>query len=819
MNSTVPFDGARSPSALPYLSASQTQALLRSAAAISCELLSGSFDAIGVNVREALAARWDFDIATPLVQRMLSARSDELRHAFLARIPEHQDRLIAELLVVKTSVQAARVDLDSLSLVQQTDDAADTIAARSARRMRRIVDEPLRDLNLVVGFLTGRPSLRDADNPYGPDAFMPALLTALEDVNLHRDAWAFCLNMFERPLAEELARVELALLDHFRTHGVDAKLIWRELASRQGGPAGGRTAGRPESAGDALRPGAAGPGATGPGWPGSGEGGAPGLGAQPGGGGAGGGAGGAGPGGTGAPGAFEATPSLADAQKVLSGLLARLQANVGGYAVPPMSGQGSVGAPLMSAINELQGLGLQGVQGAVFAGTQAGSIGAWREHLLGQSSRTVDKLTIEIVGMMFDHMLRDEQVPDEIKALLSRLQFPVLKAALMDAAFFASSSHPARKLIDRIANASAGWEPYGDENERFRSEVDRIVREVLIQFDRDVGVFDRLLAEFDTFLGEIRPRDSDPVARAKRALEEAEKREILTINTTIQVRRAFDRVDLEAYLRDFLLGPWVQVLVAATIRDDETKGFSKRFREVIHEVVWSVQPKATPEERKKLVGLIPTMTRILRDGLTLIRMTHRDQDEFFQHLMSSHAMAVKPTDQATYIKHSLQSSELRVKLEGIKLTGAFPMTTVPGGIKVPTDALLRAAAEHKVDLSVPDPLTDIGELDRTAEAKIDQDIASWARGAWFEIWNGHEFIKARLRWISPLRTLFMFSGSPDNKAHVMSPELIKTYLRRNYIKPLESEPLMRRAVDAVVAEFEKSPKRASELAARFAQAE
>jgi Protein of unknown function (DUF1631) len=819
MNSTVPFDGARSPSALPYLSASQTQALLRSAAAISCELLGGSFDSIVGNVRESLAARWDFDIGTPLVQRMLSARSDELRHAFLARIPEQQDRLIAELLVVKTGVQAAPVDLDSMSLVQQTDDAVETIAARSARRMRRIVDEPLRDLNLVVGFLTGRTSLRDSDNPYGPDAFMPALLAALEDVNLHRDAWAFCLNMFERPLAEELARVQLALLDHFRTHGVDAKLIWRELASRQGAPAAARAAGRPEASGDATWPRAAGLGA-GPGGPGSAEGGVAGPGAQPGGSGAGVGAGGVGPGGMGAPGGgFGAAPSLADAQKVLSDLLARLQANAGGYAVPPMAGQGSVGAPLMSAISELQGLGLQGVQGAAFAGTQAGSISAWREHLLGQSSRTVDKLTIEIVGMMFDHMLRDEQVPDEIKALLSRLQFPVLKAALMDAAFFASSSHPARRLIDRIANASAGWEPYGDENERFRNEVDRVVREVLIQFDRDVGVFDRLLSEFDTFLGEIRPRDSDPVARAKRALEEAEKREILTINTTIQVRRAFDRVELEAYLREFLLGPWVQVLVAATVRDDETKGFSKRFREVIHEVVWSVQPKATPEERKRLVGLIPPMTRIMRDGLTLIRMTQREQDEFFQQLMASHAMSVKPTDQATYIKHSLQSSELRVKLEGIKLTGAFPMTTVPGGIKVPTDALLRAAAEHKVDLSVPDPLTDIGELDRTAEAKIDQDIASWARGAWFEIWNGHEFIKARLRWISPLRTLFMFSSGVDNKAHVMSPELIKTYLRRNYIRPLESEPLMRRAVDAVVAEFEKSPKRATELAARFAKAE
>jgi hypothetical protein len=65
----------------------------------------------------------------------------------------------------------------------------------------------------------------------------------------------------------------------------------------------------------------------------------------------------------------------------------------------------------------------------------------------------------------------------------------------------------------------------------------------------------------------------------------------------------------------------------------------------------------------------------------------------------------------------------------------------------------------------------------------------------------------------------MFSSGPENKAHVMSPELIKTYVRRNYIRPLESEPLMRRAVDAVVADFEKSPNRAAELAARFAKAE
>src|SRR5882757_8125140 len=446
MNSTVPFDGVRSPSALPYLSASQAQALLKSAAAISCELLGGSFEAIANAVRDSLAGRWDFDIATPLVQRMLSARLVELRRAFLARVPEHQDQMIAELLVVKTSVPVAPVDLDSLSLVQQSDDAVDSIASRSARRMRRVVEEPLRDLNLIVGFLTGRSSMRDSENPYGPDAFMPGLLSAVEDVNLHRDAWAFCLGLFERPFAEELARVELALLDHFRTHGVDAKQIWRDLASRQAIAAANRPAARAESTANAsVDPAAAG----GFGGLGGSGGGAPGSASMPGG----------GPGAGAGAGSGAAGIGNADASKVLSELLARLQANVGGYTLPPMASAGSVGAPLLAAINELQGLGLQGVQGAAFAGTQAGSINAWRDHLVSQSSRTVDKLTIEIVGMMFDHMLRDEQVPAEIKALLSRLQFPILKAALMDAAFFASSSHPARRLIDRIASASAGWEP------------------------------------------------------------------------------------------------------------------------------------------------------------------------------------------------------------------------------------------------------------------------------------------------------------------------------------------------------------------------
>jgi hypothetical protein len=466
----------------------------------------------------------------------------------------------------------------------------------------------------------------------------------------------------------------------------------------------------------------------------------------------------------------------------------------------------------------LQQLGLEGCAGASLAGAPAGTITAWREHLVQQSSRTVDKLTIEIVGLMFDHVLQDPQVPAEIKTLLSRLQFPVLKAALLDADFFASNAHPARRLIDRIATASAGWEPYGDENERFRLEIERIVKEVLHKFDKDVAVFEKLLGEFEGFITDIGPRDTDPVARAKRALEEAEKREILVINTTIQVRRAFEKVELDPVLRDFLVGPWVQVLVEATMRDGATPGFSKRFREVIHDLVWSVQPKANNEDRKRLTALIPNLIRVLRDGMALTRTPEHDQQTFLKHLMQAHAVAVKPVDQATYIRSSLMTSEVRAKVEGLQITGTHPITTVAGGFRVSSGAVMRAAEQFDADVHMPSPVTDIGNLDRVEEAAMDEEIASWQRGTWFEMFNGTETVKVRLRWISPLRTLFLFSANHEKDAHVLPPDVIKSYLKRGYLKAIEATPLTRRAVDMVVGDFEKMPKFAQELISRYAPA-
>ena len=116
---------------------------------------------------------------------------------------------------------------------------------------------------------------------------------------------------------------------------------------------------------------------------------------------------------------------------------------------------------------------------------------------------------------------------------------------------------------------------------------------------------------------------------------------------------------------------------------------------------------------------------------------------------------------------------------------------------------------------MPEPVTDLGPIDYEEDAAFDDQIASWQRGSWFNFYDGKEVTKVKLRWVSPLRTLYMFSGGEDKTARVLSPETIKSYLRKGYLKPLESVPLTKRIVDRVANELEQSPKIAEKLAGKM----
>ena len=205
---------------------------------------------------------------------------------------------------------------------------------------------------------------------------------------------------------------------------------------------------------------------------------------------------------------------------------------------------------LLASINEVQRLNalatVSGKSGAAAQMISERDEAHLRSHVAEKATKQIDKLTIELVGMLFDRIHQDKHLPAEIKTAISRLQFPIMKIALADSELFVSPVQPARRLMDRIASTGIGWRPEGEDNVRYLSEVNKAVNTVVVAINEGPPIFEKALGEFEQYLAEERVRDDDPVMRAKRALEEAETREIMAHQLGDRhpegVRRRADRI-------------------------------------------------------------------------------------------------------------------------------------------------------------------------------------------------------------------------------------------------------------------------------------
>jgi hypothetical protein len=470
-----------------------------------------------------------------------------------------------------------------------------------------------------------------------------------------------------------------------------------------------------------------------------------------------------------------------------------------------------ISVDLLNAINEIQKLGAMALN-AVRQGEPAPDAvvesAELRNKLVEKATEQVDKLTIEIVGLLFDRIEADKHVPQPIKELLARLQFPLIKVALTDPALFVTADQPARRLMDRIASTSVGWTSEGEGNERYLAEVQQAIHTVLAATEEGITAFERALQQFEAYLQDERTRDDDPVLRAKRALAAAEDREIMVINATIKIRSAFDGVQVESYLREFLLDTWVRVLVAVTVRDRDDNSTVRRYLGIVPDLVWSVQPKLSQDDRHRLVGTIPAVLRTLREGLMLIEWPQERMQAFFGQLMNSHAQAVK----ALELAHGnpgvpFEASTMRIKLDGIRLDeiGAPPEDT---RIHVSDEQVRQVlAAEHADVQHLAPPTTQatvVSDRPDLSDDALDARIAAFRRGDWFNLRLGDVVERVQLRWVSPRKTLYLFTPAERRSGHSLSPESLRAYLRSGDLAPVESEPLFDRAVHDVVQELQRS---------------
>ena len=249
----------------------------------------------------------------------------------------------------------------------------------------------------------------------------------------------------------------------------------------------------------------------------------------------------------------------------------------------------------------------------------------------------VDEDVINLVSMLFEFILDDRTLPDSLKALIARLQIPLLKVAVLDKTFFSRGNHPARRLLNEIATAAMGW---GDQDEAQRDslyqKIDQVVARLLNDFVDDPGIFSELLADFLAFTGDERRR-SELLEQRTRDAEEGRARAEMARQEVEQVlnERLLGKTLPEVVVR-LLQEAWSKVLLLTCLKHGTQ---SKQWHAAVatmDDLIWSVARHESSESRERLLALVPSLLKALREGLVSAAFDPFSTSEFFTQLEALH---------------------------------------------------------------------------------------------------------------------------------------------------------------------------------------
>jgi len=400
---------------------------------------------------------------------------------------------------------------------------------------------------------------------------------------------------------------------------------------------------------------------------------------------------------------------------------------------------------------------------------------------------TVDAMTIDIVAMLFDYIFDDRQIPASVKALLGRLQIPLLKVALLDRSFFSSKAHPARRLLDLLAESAIGLEETGDRTAAALRMIEEVVEEVLDKFETDVGLFEKLAGRVEAFMEAQRRAERDIVERSAKLIEEREREEIARALASQEVERRLEaRAWAPAPVREMLGETWVVALARVHRGEGEGSAAWNMLLRTMDELLWSVEPKVSADDRKRLITMLPGMLKSLHEGMERGELVQARRTEFLGALVDCHAQAVK------------------AGLRGLAaLPEAKPRPAAAGESTSIERAVIPAGDIQVQEIRLRTPRG-------SAVRNVFTRTGIWTnlkRGTWVEFLHedGKPASRARLTWISPNKGVYLFTNPyAANAAVSISPDALAEQMRVGEARVIDDAPLVERAVDSMMSDLREA---------------
>lgn len=370
---------------------------------------------------------------------------------------------------------------------------------------------------------------------------------------------------------------------------------------------------------------------------------------------------------------------------------------------------------------------IKGQLAAAYSG-EAGSGDTWK--ITEGEERVID-----FVSQIFQGLFEDNSVSDAIKALISRLQIPIIKLALLDFNFFQHPDHPARRVLNELVQIGIGLE---DRDDPLFFRLQSIVDTILADFDTDTQPFEDALRK----LAELTARDSseaeeNEVRTRQEAVREARrsaaKRHVIsTVNHFIHKKQVPDEGI------QFILKCWAPYMGMLYLREGKDSKHWGGAVGALRHIIEAVQPERTRAEVEALIGKDETFFDEISDTLSESSILQEGQEGILSRFRDWF--------------HGWFGNLLNAETEE-------------------REAAVVEGAEVPEDLPVPNIENLLPKVDPNAGAPedllkdlLDRIPAEVKPGSWFEIYRGEDHAKRRLK----LSTILKDTGKllfADRKGH------------------------------------------------------
>ena len=368
-----------------------------------------------------------------------------------------------------------------------------------------------------------------------------------------------------------------------------------------------------------------------------------------------------------------------------------------------------------------------------------------------------DQQTIDVILVLFNHILEDPGLPDAMRALIGRLQIPVLKAAIQDPGFIHNESHPARRLVDELAQASMGWRDDGDRSEQsLYVQVKKAVERVVHEYREDVALFEEVRAGFAAYM-EQRERSRQILEERLAQAVSGEERLTVAKLKVEELVRGFHPEILPEAAQEILEGPWKKLLTILWLREGE-EGYNWKKAVEIAEMMGRYLGGAPQKfSRERLLSEIPEIIGGLKKGFAYISLDQKKSTNLLNNLQTCFISA-------------LRSEPPRPRV----VEEQAPEPEAPG----------EAAPEAEVARE-PD--------------EFDEKVAQIGEGTWIRLSAGEEdedAVVCKLVWRSKYTGTMVFVDGQGNKAAQLKEEELAEHFRNGTAMFLEDAqaPLIDRAI-------------------------